>query len=506
MGTVTAERDALIHAFETYCRFGDSHGEATMTMSSRNFAKLFRDCALLDKQLTLTHLDLAFTKASNAPTTSTITAQKAGKRVDYPQWLFALQLCADYKGTTAAALQKAIAAQSEAGPTLSGTVAQPVKFHDDKSTYTVLLRGDASSKLIQRQGSVKLLPVAQMPAENSHVFVVFEQYALFGETVGTATLGLTSRNFVKLFKDLDLVDRKVTNTVLDLIFTKAARAPAGNLFAQPADAGGKRLNYSQFLVAVEMVAEEKGVKVQQLYKAIGAKQDQGPLVTATVAPPNKLFDDRSTWTAVARTEALDGTAARRASINNSAALVAQVRQMSVTREAELHAEQNAYLAAAQNAFERQPPPAPPTQVRPAMPVPREPANRAAMVDVFEAYARFGDTLAQGTAGMTSRNLQKMMKDAGIIDRKVTPTFLDLIFTKASRAPIHASQAGLDASWGGKRISFNQFLVACELIAEARSQISGELHSLLLLRCADGPSIQAQATVPSHNRFFDDRST
>lgn len=504
MGTVTAERDALIAVFERYCRFGDTSGEKMMGITSRNFAKLFRDCGLLDKKLTLTHLDLAFTKATRAPsgaTASALDASWGGKRLTYSQFLLALQLSAEYKGVPPAHLHSSIASQDKVGPVLNGTVPAFERFHDDTSTFTVLKRGDSKSKLIEKHEKVKLLPTAQMPTENTAVFALFEQYAMFGETVGTSVLGLTSRNFQKLFRDLELIDSKVTPTFLDLTFTKAARAPAGNRHSQPADGGGKRINYAQFLIACEHVAQARGTSLEALYKTLGGKEDKRPIVTATAAPANRFFDDRSNWTAVARNEASDAIAARRHS--SSAAIVHAVRTMSLERAAE----QNVHLAAAQHAVEREPPTTLSHELVTSrtLPVPREPVNRPALMRIFEAYARFGDNLGGlGAPAMTSRNFQKLMKDCAIVDRKVTPVFLDLVFTKSSRAPEVSAVGSVESSWGGRRISFHQFLVACELIAKARGHGAGELHSLLLVRCDEAPTLQGKAEEP--NRLQDDKQS
>jgi hypothetical protein len=510
MGTNTAERDALIRVFETYVRFGDATGEKNHGMTSRNFAKLAKDCGFLDKKLTLTHLDLAFTKASRTATggtTALLDPTRAGKRISYAQFMLALQLCADVKGGTASQLEKLVVAQDAQGPRHNGTVAEPQRFHDDKSTFTVLQRGDSNSKLIQRHMSPHEQPPARLPAENGPVFSVFEKYALFGETVGTQALGITSRNFVKLFKDAGLLDKNVTLTTLDLTFTKAARASSSS----SADAGGKRLSYSHFLKACEMVADMRGSSLQALYRTIGETQDAAPTLQGTVPKANRFHDDRSTWTASARNEALERSNSNgyihfntANPVRTTVTAVQAVRKLSLGRDPA--AVQSVTTAAAAYALEHAEATLPEPPRGTGLPVPKPLANPPAMLGLFEQYARFGETLMTGSPGMSSRSFQKMMKDCGLLaDKRLSVAFLDLAFTRATRAPVNATGSDpVDAAWGSKRISFNQFLVACELVAEARAQLGGELHSLLLLRCAAGPSVKS--TVPSQSRFFDDQST
>mmetsp|Transcript_7725 Transcript_7725/g.19929 ORF Transcript_7725/g.19929 Transcript_7725/m.19929 type:complete len:533 (+) Transcript_7725:95-1693(+) len=530
-GAISTERTTMARIFEGYCAFGDSQGRSTTTMTSRNFAKLAKDCKFVDSKLTSVVLDLAFTKASRASTGSSISFldSSSGKRISYPQFQLALQFCAEAKSTTVQVLHKLMIEQAERGPSYheSATVATPQRFHDDKSTYTVLLRGDSKSKLIEKQGSVKQLPTARMPQRNSPVFAVFEQYAMFGETSGPAQIGLTSRNFIKLWRDLAMIDNnKLSTTILDLVFTKAARAPVGNAYSS-LETGGKRLNYTQFLVACELVAEARGSQLENLYVKIGDRRHEGgPIMnTATEAEPTRLHDNKDTYTAVTRKE----ETRKISGAMGNAAIHAQVRKKAAPPLPIEIAANNVIAQAAVSAALKNRPMQRSNSLLPmlrsnsglqltgVLPIPREPANRRATTDVFESYARFGDTFSTGTSGLSSRNFQKMWKDCGIVElspRKdvdkdhsdfskacLSPTSLDLIYTRSSRAPaISSLEQNESSNVGlGKRLSFNQFLVACELIADARDQISGELLSLLLLKCGDGPSLSHSKPVSPNPR-------
>jgi hypothetical protein len=54
----------LGEVFKSYCSFGDkSTGpKPTPMLDGAKFAKIFRDCKLLDKHLTSTDVDIVFTK------------------------------------------------------------------------------------------------------------------------------------------------------------------------------------------------------------------------------------------------------------------------------------------------------------------------------------------------------------------------------------------------------------------------------------------------------------
>ncbi len=86
--------------------------------------KLCRDAQLLDSHLTRTNVDLIFTKVKAKGTT----------RLSYDQFLQALRMFAEKKRQHPTKIMLQVA--SIHGPTVSGTVADPNRFHDDKSTYT----------------------------------------------------------------------------------------------------------------------------------------------------------------------------------------------------------------------------------------------------------------------------------------------------------------------------------------------------------------------------------
>ena len=93
-------------------------------MDGKQFMKLAKDCKLLDKKLTTTDIDLIFPKVKD----------KGARKITYAQFEQAVKLCADKKGVDASAVIDKIV--ETGGPHFSGTKADAVKFHDDKSQYT----------------------------------------------------------------------------------------------------------------------------------------------------------------------------------------------------------------------------------------------------------------------------------------------------------------------------------------------------------------------------------
>jgi hypothetical protein len=440
---IPADNGAIYAVYDRYCRFGETGSGQILGLTSRNFAKLAKDCELVDRKITTTVLDLAFTKAKIASVGQSFDA--ASKKLNYEQFLVALELCAAEKNVSVRDLHSRIAAHAAEGPVVNATIAEPNKFHDDKSTYTAALRG--SHKPLSRKDSISNLPTPTKPTNPAALHRVFETYSRFGET-GAAS-GLTNRNLVKLFKDCGLEDKIITPTLLDISFTKAARAPIG--LATSGSASGNRINHEQFLVVVHLCAHERGVSAAELHERMIAHAEDGPIVTATIAEPNKFHDDKSTYTANLRGE-------------------------------------HKPLSRGDSGK--------------TLPVPIIPEDHQRVLAVFERYARFGETAGPSTLGMTNRNLVKLFKDCGLADEmRVSPTLLDVSFAKAKHA-LYGRDA-LDAS-GSNRINYEQFLVVLELVALDKQRASHDLHVRIAAKAHTGPTVHA--TIAEPNKFHDDKST
>lgn len=112
-------------------------------MDGKTFAKVAKDCKLLDTKLTTTDIDLMFAKVKD----------KSLRKINYDQFKAGLKLMADKKGVSEDQIHQAIC--STGGPQFQGTKADFVKFHDDKSTYTgVYAKGGPTNVDAGRGGMV----------------------------------------------------------------------------------------------------------------------------------------------------------------------------------------------------------------------------------------------------------------------------------------------------------------------------------------------------------------
>jgi hypothetical protein len=92
--------------------------------------KLCKDANVIDTHLTRTNIDLIFTKIKT----------KGSTRISYDQFIHCIHMFAEKKRCKPNAIMEQIACLR--GPSVSGTIADGNRFHDDKSTYTgVYARG-----------------------------------------------------------------------------------------------------------------------------------------------------------------------------------------------------------------------------------------------------------------------------------------------------------------------------------------------------------------------------
>ena len=112
-------------------------------MESKQFSKLCKECKLLDKKFGNNDIDIVFAKVKSGK----------DKTITFAQFQNALEEIAKRKGSTKEAIETAV--KNHGGATYSGTKADYVKFHDDKSTYTgVYAKGGPSVVDAGRGGMV----------------------------------------------------------------------------------------------------------------------------------------------------------------------------------------------------------------------------------------------------------------------------------------------------------------------------------------------------------------
>ncbi len=111
-------------------------------MDGRQFAKLAKDCKLLDKKLTATDVDLAFAKVKD----------KAARKINFSQFDMALDAFATKKGITKNDVIKQI--EVSGGPTFQATKAAYNKFHDDKTLYTGVYANGGPTNVDSGRGGI----------------------------------------------------------------------------------------------------------------------------------------------------------------------------------------------------------------------------------------------------------------------------------------------------------------------------------------------------------------
>ena len=118
-------------------------------MDGRQFAKVMKDCKLIDKKLTATDVDLIFAKSKD----------KAARRITFRQFDHALDHVAQKKGLLKSEVMKQI--EMSGGPSFQGTKTDYVKFHDDKSLYTGVYANGGPSNVDAGRGPT-ITSIAQL--------------------------------------------------------------------------------------------------------------------------------------------------------------------------------------------------------------------------------------------------------------------------------------------------------------------------------------------------------
>ena len=112
-------------------------------MESKQFSKLCKECKLIDKKFTLNDIDIVFAKVKSGKV----------KTITFNEFENALAEIAKRKSTTKTRVEDAV--KKHGGATYSGTKADHVALHDDKSLYTgVYARGGPTTVDLGRNGII----------------------------------------------------------------------------------------------------------------------------------------------------------------------------------------------------------------------------------------------------------------------------------------------------------------------------------------------------------------
>jgi hypothetical protein len=124
---------------------GGNDGNDEPAVDSTRFVKLCVDGELFDALFVREHVDIVFAKYKS---------QKASlkRRMDFEGFQRALLEIATKKKTPLGDLVDSLVTSAIAGPSLSGTMAEANRFHDDKNTYTSTSKNGGADFRVQKQG------------------------------------------------------------------------------------------------------------------------------------------------------------------------------------------------------------------------------------------------------------------------------------------------------------------------------------------------------------------
>jgi len=284
---------------ETFRAFCGAH----RSLDGRSFAKLCRDCHLIDRKFTATDADLIFARV----------VPSGLRRVDLFQFEMALRHVAEKKGLEHGEVLRQVAMVK--APTLQATKAEPVRFHDDRSTYTGTHVYGGPDPAPKGTGHMPPQPQLTFPSDPPKSWVPAAKSSprigLHSDTpppasprlLASACTTLTAdgdnveatfrafcgmrqdldgRSWTKLCRDCHLIDKRLTAIDADLIFAKVV--PSGQ----------RRIDLWRFEAALRLVAEKKAVDELVVRRAVAGST--GPTLNATKTEAVRFHDDKSTYT------------------------------------------------------------------------------------------------------------------------------------------------------------------------------------------------------------------
>ena len=127
---------------EVFVAFASFGGTPSKEMDNSHFAKMCKECGFVDKTFTTTDVDMIFTKIKD----------KGARKITFAQFKAgAISAIATKKKVEESVI---IAKMEESAPKSSGTKADAVKFHDDKSQYTGVYAQGGPSMVDRNSGDL----------------------------------------------------------------------------------------------------------------------------------------------------------------------------------------------------------------------------------------------------------------------------------------------------------------------------------------------------------------
>lgn len=233
-------------------------------MDGTEFSKFCVDCGLLDKGFRKE--DIATTFAKVLPRGKRKITLQVGAD-GFSQYDKLLSLLAEKKKVSPYQIFQMVASGAKSS---SATVADAVRFHDDKSLYTGA-HADQAARSASPKAARERYDIGP-EGSWSNCAGTFEAFDKDGH-------GLGGRDFAKLCEDSGLVDRHFTKGDADVIFTKLRQ---------------KKINFETFQEALKLVAERKHEPIKVIQDKV--TRCSGPVVHATVADNVRFHDDKELYT------------------------------------------------------------------------------------------------------------------------------------------------------------------------------------------------------------------
>lgn len=290
---------------------------------------------------------------------------------------------------------------------------------------------------------------------------------------------MDGRTLAKLCKDCGLIDRALSINDVDIIFKK--KVPKGQ----------RRIDLQQFKDVLAMIAEKKGVPLEDIHRLV--ETAEGPVLNSTTPHAVRFHDDKSTYTG---THVHGGPDMGSKSRGHTPCFTFSTHTVSHLMPPEQEMDSRSRTpspmppAAQADRRDRSPPPLPPTTTTTATKslgrnfAGLSPTGKSAggtIEDTFRVYCG-------SRADMGGKEFAKLCKDCHLVDEvTVTSSGTDIIFAKVKR--------------GQRRIDFLQFKEALQHIADKKGVSAAVIHRSVA--ASEGPVLKGTKTEVV--RFYDDKS-
>jgi Ca2+-binding EF-hand superfamily protein len=327
-------------------------------MDSREFNKLCKDCGLIGKGFVVNQVDTTFTKVK----------ERGTRDITYEQFEKALNLIAEAKGVAPAEIFEKVAAGAKSS---SGTQADAVRFHDDKSTYTGThtnndkhadpdaMKGEYGDARHARLTEQSAAHTGGADADWSGVEKVYRLYDKDNN-------GLDNREFDKILTDCGLFNKHFKKNDSAIVFNKALSK------------GQRKITVEEFKEALRKIADKRMSSTQEVQDLV--TKSEGPILAGTKADAVRFHDDKSTYTGAHVFNEVHGATPNETEEERHKRIKGAAGEHDVGPESDWTGVNVAYSA-------------------------YEPSGK----------------------GMESREFKKIMEDCGIIDKQFPLTHLDSVF-------------------------------------------------------------------------------